>query len=152
MYAKATARHIHASPRKLRDVVNLIRGRDVTKALNILKLVSRTSTPVEKVLRSAVANAMQLTDINEEDLYIFKITVDIGPVMKRFRAAPMGRAVKIRKRTSHIDIILQDKVKKKVSVLQNKQSRKEGSSDKILKTEESEKGIQNGTKGSSSRV
>ena len=152
MYAKATAQHVHASPRKLRDVVNLIRGRDVTKALNILKLVSRTSTPVEKVLRSAVANAGQLTDINEEELYISKITVDIGPVMKRFRAAPMGRAVKIRKRTSHINIVLQDRIKKKVSVEQNKQSRKEGSSDKILKTEESEKGIQNGTKGSSSRV
>ena len=152
MYAKATAQHVHASPRKLRDVANLIRGRDVTKALNILKLVSRTSVPVEKVLRSAVANAVQLTDINEEELYISKITVDIGPVMKRFRAAPMGRAVKIRKRTSHINIVLQDRIKKKVSVEQNKQSRKEGSSDKILKTEESEKGIQNGTKGSSSRV
>ena len=152
MYAKATAQHVHASPRKLRDVANLIRGRDVTKALNILKFVPRTSTPVEKVLRSAVANAVQLTDINEEELYISKITVDIGPVMKRFRAAPMGRAVKIRKRTSHINIVLQDRIKKKVSVEQNKQSRKEGSSDKILKTEESEKGIQNGTKGSSSRV
>ena len=152
MYARAKAQHVHASPRKLRDVANLIRGRDVTKALNILKLVSRTSTPVEKVLRSALANAGQLTDINEEELYISKITVDIGPVMKRFRAAPMGRAVKIRKRTSHINIVLQDRIKKKVSVEQNKQSRKEGSSDKILKTEESEKGIQNGTKGSSSRV
>jgi len=139
MYARARARFVHASPRKLRDVVDLIRGREVTKALNILKLVSRTSTPVEKVLRSAVANAMQLTDINEEDLYISKITVDIGPVMKRFRAAPMGRAVKIRKRSSHINIVLQDKVKKK-------------SSDKVLKTEEAKKGIQNGTKGSSSRV
>ena len=139
MYARAHARFVHASPRKLRDVVNLIRGRDVTKALNILKLVPRTSTPVEKVLRSAVANAIQLTDINEEDLYISKITVDIGPVMKRFRAAPMGRAVKIRKRTSHINIILQDKIKKK-------------SSDKALKTEEAKKGIQNGTKGSSNRV
>ena len=82
---------------------------------------------------------MQLTDINEEDLYISKITVDIGPVMKRFRAAPMGRAVKIRKRSSHINIVLQDKVKKK-------------SSDKVLKTEEAKKGIQNGTKGSSGRV
>ncbi|MFH1905203.1 MAG: 50S ribosomal protein L22 [bacterium] len=143
MYARAKARFIHASPRKLRDVVNLIRGRDVTKALNILKLVSRTSTPVEKVLRSAVANAAQLANINEEDLYISKITVDIGPVIKRFRAAPMGRAVKIRKRTSHINIVLQDKIKRKVSVLQNKQSRE---------TKESEKGIQNGTKGSSSRV
>ena len=140
MYAKAKARFIHASPRKLRDVVNLIRGRNVTNALNTLKLISRIATiPVEKVLRSAVANAMQLTDINEEDLYISKITVDIGPVMKRFRAAPMGRAVKIRKRSSHINIVLQDKVKKK-------------SSDKVLKTEEAKKGIQNGTKGSSSRV
>jgi len=144
MYAKAKARFIHASPRKLRDVVNLIRGRDVTNALSTLKLISRTSTiPIEKVLRSAVANAVQLTDVNEEDLYISKITVDTGPVMKRFRAASMGRAVKIRKRTSHINIVLQDKIKKKVSVLQNKQSKE---------TKESEKGVQNGTKGSSGRV
>ena len=140
MYARAKARFIHTSPRKLRDVVDLIRGKDATKALNILKLVSRTSTPVEKVLRSAVANAMQLTDVGEEDLYISKITVDIGSVMKRFRAAPMGRAVKIRKRTSHINIVLQDKIKKKVPVSKNKQSREEGSSDKILKTEEIKKG------------
>jgi len=133
MYAKAKARFIHASPRKLRDVVNLIRGRDVTNALSTLKLISRTSTiPIEKVLRSAVANAVQLTDVNEEDLYISKITVDTGPVMKRFRAASMGRAVKIRKRTSHINIVLQDKVKKKVSVSQNKQSRE---------TKESKKGM-----------
>ena len=133
MYAKAKARFIHASPRKLRDVVNLIRGRDVTNALSTLKLISRTSTiPIEKVLRSAVANAVQLTDVNEEDLYISKITVDTGPVMKRFRAASMGRAVKIRKRTSHINIVLQDKVKKKVSVSQNKQFRE---------TKESKKGM-----------
>ena len=140
MYARAKARFIHTSPRKLRDVVDLIRGKDATKALNILKLVSRTSTPVEKVLRSAVANAMQLTDVGEEDLYISKITVDIGSVMKRFRAAPMGRAVKIRKRTSHINIVLRDKIKKKAAVLQNKQSGEEVSSDKILKTEEIKKG------------
>jgi len=140
MYARAKARFIHTSPRKLRDVVDLIRGKDATKALNILKLVSRTSTPVEKVLRSAVANAMQLTDVGEEDLYISKITVDIGSVMKRFRAAPMGRAVKIRKRTSHINIVLRDKTKKKAAVLQNKQSGEEASSDKILKTEEMKKG------------
>ena len=140
MYARAKARFIHTSPRKLRDVVDLIRGKDVAKALNILKLVSRTSTPVEKVLRSAVANAMQLTDVGEEDLYISKITVDIGSVMKRFRAAPMGRAVKIRKRTSHINIVLRDKTKKKAAVLQNKQSGEEASSDKILKTEEMKKG------------
>ena len=140
MYARAKARFIHTSPRKLRDVVDLIRGKDAAKALNILKLVSRTSTPVEKVLRSAVANAMQLTDVGEEDLYISKITVDIGSVMKRFRAAPMGRAVKIRKRTSHINIVLRDKTKKKAAVLQNKQSGEEASSDKILKTEETKKG------------
>ena len=140
MYARAKARFIHTSPRKLRDVVDLIRGKDATKALNILKLVSRTSTPVEKVLRSAVANAMQLTDVGEEDLYISKITVDIGSVMKRFRAAPMGRAVKIRKRTSHINIVLRDKTKKKAAVLQNKQSGEEASSGKILKTEEMKKG------------
>ena len=140
MYARAKARFIHTSPRKLRDVVDLIRGKDAAKALNILKLVSRTSTPVEKVLRSAVANAMQLTDVGEEDLYISKITVDIGSVMKRFRAAPMGRAVKIRKRTSHINIVLRDKTKKKAAVLQNKQSVEEASSDKILKTEEMKKG------------
>ncbi len=143
MYSRAKARFVHKSPRKLRDMADIIRGKDAAKALNILKLASRTSTPVEKVLRSAVANATQLTDVNEEDLYISKITVDIGSVMKRFRAAPMGRAVKIRKRTSHINIVLRDKIKKKVSVLQNKKSGGAVSS---------EKGIQNGTKGSSSRV
>ena len=132
MYSRAKARFVHKSPRKLRDMADIIRGKDAAKALNILKLASRTSTPVEKVLRSAVANATQLTDVNEEDLYISKITVDTGPVMKRFRAAPMGRAVKIRKRTSHINIVLQDKVKKKVSVSQNKQSRE---------TKESKKGM-----------
>jgi large subunit ribosomal protein L22 len=81
----------------------------VDDALNVLKFTHKAgSKPVEKVIRSAVANATQKGDVDVDNLIIKKAFVDDGPTMKRFRPAPMGRAMEVRKRTSHITIQLSE--------------------------------------------
>ena len=114
MEAKAIAKWIRISPYKVRRVANLVRGLDVDEALNILHFSSAgPSLPIEKVVRSAVANLMNKEDaskISSEDLYIKELTVDGAFTMKRFRAASMGRAMRIRKRTSHISVVVAEKL------------------------------------------
>jgi large subunit ribosomal protein L22 len=108
MEAKAVAKYIRMSPRKIRRVADLIRGKMVGEALNILHFTRKAaSEPLEKALRSAIANTLNLegsSKIEPEELYIKEIRVDGGVTMRRFRAASMGRASRIRKRTSHITI------------------------------------------------
>lgn len=105
--ARAVGNYIRISPRKVRLVVDLIRGADVGAALDTLKnLRKRAAGPVAKVLVSAIANAVSNREVNETDLVIEKIFVDEGPTMKRFMARAMGRATMIRKRSSRITIIL----------------------------------------------
>lgn len=101
----ATAKYVRIAPRKARQVVELIRGKSVKDARAILILTQRGAAPVVgKVLASAVANAENNDDLVAEDLYVAKAYVDEGPTLKRFKPRAMGRASKIRKRTSHITI------------------------------------------------
>ena len=103
--AKAVLRYVRMTPRKVRMVIDLIRGRDVAEALTVLKYLPRAAAPVvEKVLNSAVANAGQRELGDPESLKVSKAYVDGGPVFKRFRARSMGRANPIHKRTSHVTI------------------------------------------------
>jgi large subunit ribosomal protein L22 len=108
----AVARFVRMSPQKSRLVADLIRDRYVGEALTILKFSGKKkiSAILEKVLRSAVANAQQKSpNIDIDQLYVSKIHVDGGPMMKRIRPAPQGRAYRILKRTSHVHIYLEEK-------------------------------------------
>jgi large subunit ribosomal protein L22 len=102
------------SPRKARQVVDLVRGKSVEEAINLLHFTPRrASNPVEKLLRSAVANAMnkeEASKLDPEDLVIKRIWVDKGPTMRRYNPGPMGRASIIRKRFCHISVVVSDGV------------------------------------------
>ncbi len=112
MEAKAKARFVRMSARKVRRVADLIRGSNVEEALNILAFTPKAAAlPLEKTLKSATANALSLegtAKLKAEDLWIKKILVDGGPIMKRIRPTSMGRAYRIRKRTNHITIVVTD--------------------------------------------
>jgi len=112
MESKAITRYIHQSPRKLRKTLNIVRGRTVGDALNILHFSPQKSALIiEKTIRSAIANMMQIVDdvnMNPEKLDIKEAFVNGGPVMRRFRAASMGRAARLRRPTSHLTIVLTD--------------------------------------------
>ena len=106
MVAKAIVKFLRISPTKLRQVIGLIRGKDVLYARSVLLTVNKQSkVHILKLLNSAIANAKQ-KGINSENLYISKIVADPGPMWKRYRAAAFGRATKILKRTSHLRIEL----------------------------------------------
>ncbi|MFH0812365.1 MAG: 50S ribosomal protein L22 [Pseudomonadota bacterium] len=109
MEAKAVARYIRMSSRKARYVADLIRGKKVEDALDVLAFTPRrASDTVSRLLKSAIANAGQNESIDVDTLYVKKIFVDEGPMLKRFRPRAMGRAARIRKRTSHITVILDE--------------------------------------------
>ena len=107
MSVKAVGKYLTISARKGRQAVDIIRGKNAGKALLALKfLPNRSAKMVYNVLKSAIYNAQNNNDMNVEDLYVSKAFVDEGPTMKRFRPRAMGRASRIRKRTSHITIIV----------------------------------------------
>lgn len=107
MEAKAQARYIRVTPMKARRVVDLIRGLPAGEAQAILRYAPQAaSEPVGKVLDSAIANATNNHDMRADDLVVTEAFVDEGPTMKRFRPRAQGRAYRIRKRTSHITIIV----------------------------------------------
>ncbi|MFA5145265.1 MAG: 50S ribosomal protein L22 [Candidatus Omnitrophota bacterium] len=106
MIAKAEAKFLRVSPRKAKQVADLIRHKDALGAQSILvNLNKRPKEYLIKILKSAIANA-KIKGFNVEQLYISKISCNPGPVWKRFKAAAFGRAASIRKRTSHITIEL----------------------------------------------
>lgn len=106
MIAQARMRFVRGSARKIRLVIDLIRGKDVATSQAILTHVEKGTTKmISKVLNSAVSNAKQ-KGLSEDQLYISKIVADDGPRWKRFRAAAFGRATSILKRTSHLTIEL----------------------------------------------
>ncbi|MDH3259203.1 MAG: 50S ribosomal protein L22 [Deltaproteobacteria bacterium] len=110
METRACLRYVRVSPRKVMQVVDMIRGKDINNAITLLKFSNKGSARiVKKVLDSAIANATETGQIDLDNLYVKRVFVDQGPMMKRFRAAPMGRAHMYRKRTSHITIILDEK-------------------------------------------
>lgn len=107
MEVMARGRYIRISPRKVEQVIRLIRGKDLNEALDILKFTpKRASVVIEKVLRSAVANAVHNAKMDEDNLYVARACVDAGPIMKRIRPRAMGRATRILRRTSHITLVL----------------------------------------------
>jgi large subunit ribosomal protein L22 len=110
METTAKARFVRIAPRKVRLVMDMVRGRSVEEALQTLGLVRRGASPViEKVIRSALANAENNFGMDTDRLIVKKAFVDEGPTMKRFMPRAMGRATTIRKRTSHITVVLADK-------------------------------------------
>lgn len=110
MEAKATAKYVRMSPSKLKPVIDLVRGKDLNEALTILKFTSgKGAELVEKVVRSAAANAENNFDMNPDDLYVAEIYANQGPTMRRWRAGSQGRASIILKRSSHIGVTLREK-------------------------------------------
>ncbi len=111
MIAKAKGSFIRVSPMKVRQVIDLIRGKDVKTSLVILEHVQKGSkNRIKKVLVSALSNAKQ-KGLSEEQLFISKITADPGPSWKRYRPAAFGRATPIKKRTTHLTVELDLKTK-----------------------------------------
>ena len=112
MQARAKAKYIRMSPRKISRILDLIKGLTVNDALNQLHFTRKSATePVEKAIHSAVANLGniregQRMDLNE--IFITHAFVDQGPTLKRFRSMSMGRAGRIRKRTAHLTIVIED--------------------------------------------
>ncbi len=110
MEVKATAKTIRVTPRKARLALDLIRGKDIKEAAAILKFTPNASAmAAKKVLNSAVANAVNNHDLNEDKLYIKKCYADEGVVMKRFMPRAKGSASAILKRTSHITIVVAER-------------------------------------------
>ena len=108
--AKAIARTVRIAPRKVRLVVDLIRGKQVGEAVAILRHTPKAASPVvEKVLKSAVANAEHNYELDVNNLVVSEIFVDEGPTLKRFRPRAQGRASAINKRTSHITVVVSEK-------------------------------------------
>ncbi|RPF49991.1 50S ribosomal protein L22 [Aquisalibacillus elongatus] len=108
--AKAVAKTVRIAPRKARLVVDLIRGKEVGEAYAILAHTNRAASPlVEKVLKSAVANAEHNYELDAENLYISEAFVNEGVTLKRFRPRAQGRATAINKRTSHITVVVSEK-------------------------------------------
>jgi large subunit ribosomal protein L22 len=109
MEAVAKLNNCPSSPRKMRLVVDNIRGKDVNDALNILAFTNKeVAGKLEKLLKSAINNFMQKHGVSAEDadLYISEARVDGGTMLKRFRPAPQGRAMRIRKRSNHVTLVV----------------------------------------------
>ena len=110
MEARATSRYNRQSVRKIRKVLNRVRGSNVNSAIDYLHFCpEKASGVIEKTIRSAVANLLQVegnNDLDTETLKIKEAYADQGPVMKRFRAASMGRASRLRRPSSHLTIVL----------------------------------------------
>lgn len=110
MEAKATAKYVRVSSRKAGQICGLVRGKNVDEALAILKFTPRyASEVVEKVVKSAIANAENNHEMNRENLYISYIVANQGPTLKRFMPRAQGRATAIRKRTSHIEVVVKER-------------------------------------------
>ena len=108
--AEATLRYARISARKVKIVADLIRGKDAKEALAIVKFTPKASSEIiEKLLKSAIANAENNHGMKSNNLYVAEIYANQGPTMKRIRPAAKGSAVRIRKRTSHITIKLRER-------------------------------------------
>ena len=109
MEARAVARYIRISPRKVRLIMDEIRGKKIEEALNQLSFAPQKGAFIlKKLINSAVANAEQNFEMDVDRLYIKRIYADEGPTLKRFRPRAMGRATRIRKRTSHLTVVLDE--------------------------------------------
>ncbi|MCO5144118.1 MAG: 50S ribosomal protein L22 [Oligoflexia bacterium] len=111
MESKAIVRYVRITPRKVRLVSDLVRGKYVNDALSILRFSSRkrTAKTLSTLIESAVANAEQSGKIDVDNLYIKTLLVDPGPTMKRFESRAKGQGMRILKKTSHISVVLEEK-------------------------------------------
>lgn len=111
MEAKAIARTVRIAPRKVRLVVDLVRGKNLAEATAILRLTPKAASPVvEKLLKSAAANAVNNYNMNQSQLYVKEAYVNEGPTLKRYRPRAKGMAYSILKRTSHITVVLEERM------------------------------------------
>jgi large subunit ribosomal protein L22 len=109
MKARASAKYVRQSPYKVRRVLDLVRGLPVDDARTVLDFTNRkATTPIRKVLDSAVANAEHNLALDVDELFVAEAFADEGPTLKRFRPRARGRATRVRKRTSHITIVVAD--------------------------------------------
>ena len=107
---RAVAKYVRVSPRKVQIVIDLIRGKKVDDALAILMYTPKSAAPVvEKLLNSAIANAENNLEMSRENLYVAEVYANQGPTLKRYWARSHGRADMIKKHTSHITIVLDQK-------------------------------------------
>ncbi len=104
---KATAKHVRVSPQKVRQVARTIQGMPALEASTMLEFTDKAAArPLRKVLNSAIANAENNDGLDPEDLIVHSATADQGPTLKRYQPRAMGRAYRIRKRTTHITVIV----------------------------------------------
>lgn len=110
MKARAEAKYMRVSPRKMKPIADMVRGMDVKEAQAVLKFTPRKGAEIFlKVLNSAVANAENNHDMDVDNLYVAEIYANQGPVMKRWKAGSMGRANPIKRRTSHVGVVVSEK-------------------------------------------
>ena len=110
MEARAVAKYVRISPRKMKPITDLVRGKGASDALAILKFTPNKGAKIlEKVISSAVANAENNHDMNRDDLIVSEVFANQGPTMKRWRAGSQGRASMILKRSSHIGVVLKER-------------------------------------------
>jgi large subunit ribosomal protein L22 len=110
MEAKAVLKYLRVSPRKTRLVADLVRGKSAQAAIDALKFTNRAaSLPLKKLIEAAVANAENNHGLDVDILWVKEIVVDPGPTLKRFMPRAQGRAYQIRKRTSHVSVVLAEK-------------------------------------------
>lgn len=110
MEVKASTHNLRISPRKVRIVIDLVRGKSVNEALTLLKFIpKRASEPIAKVIKSAAANAEHNFNLNKDNLFVSQAFVDQGPTMKRFHPRQRGQAFPILKRSSQITVMVKEK-------------------------------------------
>ena len=111
MQSKAIARYVRITPRKVRLVSDLVRGKSINEALTILKFSTRkrTAKTLSTLLESAVANAEQQGRIDVDNLFVKTLRVDQGPTLKRYASRAKGQGMRILKKTSHISVVLEEK-------------------------------------------
>ncbi|MTI48332.1 50S ribosomal protein L22 [Sporosalibacterium faouarense] len=110
MEAKAIAKYVRIAPRKVKLVADMVRGKHVDEAIALLKYTPKKGAKeLEKVVKSAVANAENNHDLDRESLYISQVYANEGPRLKRFRPRAQGRAFTILKRTSHIGVVVKER-------------------------------------------
>lgn len=132
-------KHLHIAPRKVRLVADLVRGKTVEEAQTVLNFaIKRASDPILKLLNSALANAKTTKNVPASDLFISKITVDEGPAGKRVLPKSRGRGEVIKKRTSHVTLVLDVK---REDVKKSKKGKKETIKKEVIKEEVIEKDI-----------
>lgn len=133
MEVRAKSKFIRISPKKVRLLANLIRGLNVEEALVQLQFNKKDAAlPVGKLIKSAIANAEENEDLKRDNLFIKEITVDGGPTLKRWMPKAMGRATPLIKRSSHITVVLAEKV----PTTSKKKVKPEDSKDDIIKIED----------------